>query len=122
MNPQRNELRGPEADATREAFLAQAKRADEHFGVEHAPSASITDWHYSGHRGQWGMTFVWLIPDPETGGEGPGQQNTGFRVHWAPGNCVTEAWAASRRVSLTETAFPLPATLERFLNLAFGIS
>lgn len=119
MTP-REELRGPEADATREAFLEQAKRANGHFGVEYAEGASITDWHYG--RGQWVMTFVWLIPDPATGGLGPGQQNAGFRVHWAPGNCVTEAWAATRQVSVTEPAFPLPATLERFLNLAFGIS
>lgn len=120
MEKQRSTLRGPEADATREAFLAQAERANRHFGVEYAKSASVTDWHYM--RGQWTMTFVWLIPDPATGGEGPGQQNAGFHVHWAPGNCVTEAWATGRRVRVAEPAFPLPATLERFLRLAFGVS
>jgi hypothetical protein len=114
-----SELRNPEADATRAAFAAQAERVAGHLGWQPSETGSATDWAY--RQGQWQMCWVWL--GNKAGDAEPiHQQNTGFRISWAPGHCVTEVWAPGRRLDLTEHGLPLPATIEQLLNLAIGIS
>lgn len=116
MQPHVKELRSPVTDMTRSDLAAIATLVDAHFGVRHAESASITDWHF--HVGKWRMTWVWLIP----GQEGDPCENRGIRISYAPGDCITEAWQYGRRVTLRESSPPLQETLASLVSLAFGVS
>jgi hypothetical protein len=114
------ELRGPEADALRQACIKSADRISALLG--HPASAHcVNDWVRV--RDVWRMSWVWLLPAEGKDRLEPGEEaahNIGFRVLKDPQRCAIETWGVEGATSFSQNGWISESRAEAYLEIVFA--